>query len=290
MNPIVLLRKLFLGGTWYVGLRDVSLTDGRNYKQVETPKGQWIADPFLYEEKGHHYLFVEQYFKDKQRAGIGVYDIVDGKAINNRVIIDNPYHMSYPCVFNYNGKRYMIPESSANNTVDIYMAEEFPDKWKHVKSLIKGEKYVDSTVYIFEDVYYLLSYKKVDNGWDLVVFLIDMENLELTKKAVEHFSTNIGRPGGFLFQENGKLLRPAQDCSKKYGESLIIYNVQGIKNADIQETAQGVISHRDVVFPVSIDRVHTLNTDSRYEVVDVFKEKIDLLHGIRIFKRAYLKH
>lgn len=290
MNPIVLLRKLFLGGTWYVGIREVSCTEGRAYKKVETLKGQWIADPFLYEEDGRHYLFVEQYFTDKQRAGIGVYDIVNGKAVNNRVIIDNPYHMSYPCVFHYNGEHYMIPESSANNTVDIYIAEEFPDKWKHVKSLIKGEKYVDSTVCILGEEYYLLSYKKVEEGWDLVVFSIDMTNLELTKKAVEHFSTNIGRPGGFLFQEKGILLRPAQDCSKKYGESLIIYNVQGLEVSEIHETVQRVISPNDIKFPIPIDRIHTLNTDSIYEVVDVFKEKIDLLHGIRIFKRAYLKH
>lgn len=185
MRPLMLLRKMFLGGVWYVGLRRIGNTPTR-YVQVKTPKGQWIADPFLYETAGRTFLFVEQYFTEKQRAGIGVYEIINGEAVNNRIIIDNPYHMSYPCVFNCNGKHYMIPESSANNTIDLYEASHFPYEWKRVKSLISGEKYVDSTVYKHGDKYYLISYKKDTKGWHLVLFLLDMDNFVLNQVSEKY--------------------------------------------------------------------------------------------------------
>ena len=37
------------------------------------------------------------------------------------------------------------------------------------------------------------------------------------------------------------------------------------------------------------DRVHTYTDDGTFEVVDLFREKFDLLHGVKIFCRAYLR-
>lgn len=37
------------------------------------------------------------------------------------------------------------------------------------------------------------------------------------------------------------------------------------------------------------DRVHTYTDDGTFEVVDLFKEKFDLMHGVKIFCRAYLR-
>lgn len=289
MTPSTILRKLFLGGTWFVGLRDYLNEKERKYIKVEVPKGQWLADPFLVENEGRHFLFCEQYFNKKHKASIGCFEIVEGEAINNRIIIDNPYHMSYPCVFKHNGDFYMIPESSANKTIDIYKANTFPYEWVHEKSLLIGERFVDSTVYLSDGDYYLISYTKVSEGWDLVVFLLNMDMLSLTEISRYHYKRNIGRPGGFLFQESG-LIRPAQDCSKKYGEALILYSVDQITKTSYLEHPYKRIEAKDVKFPKKIDRIHTLNRDNRYEVIDVFKDEFDLLHGFNIFKRAYLKH
>ena len=36
-------------------------------------------------------------------------------------------------------------------------------------------------------------------------------------------------------------------------------------------------------------RVHTYSESEKYEVIDLFEEKFDIFHGIKIFCRAYLK-
>lgn len=292
MNVSELLKKLFLGGTWYVGIREHTMDDNvksRSYLKVDVPSGQWIADPFLFENNGRHYLFCEQYFVSKQKASIGLFEIIDGIATNNKIIIDNNYHMSYPCVFEYEGRFFLIPESSANKSIDIYESESFPSKWKLRKTLLKGERYVDSTVILLEGNYYLITYKKGNNGWSLVLFLLDMKKLMLDYLCEKSYSANVARPAGHLYYDNG-LKRPAQDCSKKYGESLIIYSIDELSKEAFEEHEVSSITSKDIDFPDKIDRVHTINRDSKYEVIDVFKDKFDLLHGYHIFKRAYLKH
>lgn len=289
ITPLAILKKMFLGGTWFVGIRDYTKCDAQSYMNIEVPKGQWIADPFIVENDGRHYLFCEQYFNEKQKASIGCFEIVDGKAINNHIIIETSYHMSYPCVFSYNGTFYMIPESSANKTIDLYKADNFPYKWSHHKVLHEGDRFVDTTVFIYDGEYYLLSYVKVSKGWDLVVFSLKMDMLTIEEICRYHYNTNIGRPAGFLYKAK-KLIRPAQDCHKKYGESIIFYSVEFKQGENYREEKIGELKSDNINFPFKIDRIHTINRDDKYEVIDVFKDEINLFHGLRIIKRAYFTH
>lgn len=282
-----IFQKLFIGGDWQVGIREINQTGIPTYKLVEAPKGQWIADPFLYEYEGKHYLFVEQYVKEEQHACLGCYEIIDDVPTNYHVIVKTPYHMSYPCVFRFDGHHYMIPESSANNSIDLYEATEFPFRWEHKKVLLQGDKYVDSTVYLVGGKMMLLSYRKSSDGWYIVQFEVKIEKGELKKISEKKYDSNTGRPAGFIFKENGNLFRPSQDCSKKYGESLIINKVEMFDEQGFEEHQISKIIFKDVNVPIRVQRIHTINRDSVYEVVDLFQEKIDLLHAFRIIKRKY---
>lgn len=283
------LKKIFVGGTWYVGVKDFNADKPNKYVNVPTPKGQWVADPFLFEENGKHFLFCEQYDNRKNKAAISCYEIIDGEATNGTLIIEESYHLSYPCVFKIKDKHYMIPESSANNTIDLYVANEFPLKWSHKKTLLKGAKYVDSTIFYNNSEILLLSYRKVASGYELVVFSLDDDNQELDIRAVKEFNENVGRPAGFLFNQYGNIIRPAQCCQNKYGERILLYQLDRLEGNIYSEHLIHEITVDDVDFPIHVDRIHTINRDSRYEVVDLFKEKIDFLHGIKILKRAYFQ-
>ncbi len=279
-------QKLFIGGKWYVGYRSIERSKQNSYQLVEVPKGQWIADPFLYEYGDKHYLFVEQYIEQKHKACLGVYELVDGKPINNKIIIENDYHMSYPCVFNYNGQHYIIPESSANNSIDLYEAIDFPYNWVKTATLLQGEKFVDSTVYFKDNEIFLLTYKSEKSCWKLVVFQLDMGSLKLTRLCEKKYEKNTGRPAGFLYKED-KLYRPSQDCRNKYGEALIINEIDAIGATGFEEHPKSSITYKNITIPIAIQRVHTLNRDSKYEVVDLFEERFDFLHAFRILKRKY---
>ena len=286
MKIVNRIKNAFTGGEWFLAYRT---KDDTKWKEIETPDNQWCADPFVFEDGDNHYIFVEQYLKEKDKGCIGYYKFINGKPVNQGIVIENKYHMSYPDVFKYKTQYYMIPESSANSTIDIYVADHFPDKWRKDKTLISGKKYVDSTVIKNETGYYLISYT-VNDGYEIHVFSLDMEKKELSRVSGKLYGANIARPGGRLFYENGVLLRPAQDCSKKYGEMLIIYQVDALNdNGEYKEHEIGRIKASEISVDKCPERIHQLTKDTEFEVIDLFKEKIDLLHAIKIYLRSKRK-
>ena len=278
-----LFKKAITGGEWSVAYRR---TNQEEYSITQMPSMQWGADPFVIETGNRHYIFVEQYDRKKRKGCIGYFSFEDGIPVNKGIIIENNYHMSYPDVFVYNNNFYMIPESSANSTVDLYVAEHFPDKWKKVKSLISGRKYVDSTVYCDGSNYYLISYSMV-GGYEIHIFSLDMEKQELKFLSKKRYKKNVARPGGWLFIVDGKLMRPAQDCSQKYGESLILYQIDNMNNNGVfVEHEVNRIDAENLKIQGGFDRVHQITSDGTYEVIDVYKERIDLFHFIKIYIRS----
>ena len=286
MSIINKIKKVFTGGDWFIAYQNVN---DQEWSIAKAPENQWCADPFVFEDGDEHYIFVEQYRKDKDKGCIGYFKFVDGIPVNEGIIIENSYHMSYPDVFKYKDQYYMIPESSANNTVDLYIADSFPDKWHKEKTLIDNGKYVDSTVYQDDTGIYLISYT-MTNGYDLHVFSLDMGKKELTEISIKHYQKNIARPGGRLFLKDGKLIRPAQDCSKKYGEALILYQVDSMnKNGEYVEHEVNRISMSELKIQSRPERIHHITRAGKYEVIDCYKEKLDIFHVPRIYLRSRRK-
>ncbi len=278
-------QKAFVGGQWGVGVREKC---AGSYTTVETPANTWIADPFLYEADGEHYLFVELYEVAKEKACIAYYHFIDGKPVYQGKIIEQSYHMSYPCVFSYHGEHYMIPETSANQSMDLYKAVHFPNQWEKVTCLSSGNRYVDTTVLKQGENFKLVSYRKDGGSWYLDVFTLDMEKQKLERLASKKYDTNIGRPAGNFILDNN-LIRPAQNCASKYGESIILYQVDRFENGSYEEHETARIEVAELSMDAKADRIHTVNQDSKYECVDVYFEKIDLLHGVKTLWRAYLR-
>lgn len=283
MKIINNVKKAVIGGSWSVMYRPI------NCKQWETAKApdlQWCADPFVYEEHGEHYIFVEQYQTSKRKGCIGYFRFDDGIPVNKGIVIENKYHMSYPDVFKYKEKTFMIPESSANNTVDLYVADQFPNRWRKEKTLIGDKKYVDSTVLEYDNKVYLISYTMAGKC-EIHVFLLDMEREELKFVSKREYENNVGRPAGRIFVENGSLIRPAQDCSRKYGEAIIFYQIDELnRNGEFVEHEIRRLEAKDIVCGNKPDRIHQYTNDGSFECIDCYKEKIDIFHGIKILIRS----
>lgn len=57
----------------------------------------------------------------------------DGTWSSLKVIIDEKYHLSFPNIFEYGGKMYIMPEMSEDYSLKLYEAVSFPDEWKLLK-------------------------------------------------------------------------------------------------------------------------------------------------------------
>ena len=254
---------------------------------IKVEKGKWIADPFLVENDGQTYLFVEYYIEKKKKASIAYYRFEKDEPIFGSVIIDEPYHLSYPCYFEMNNKKYILPESSAGNVLSLYECDSFPDSWHKKCDLIKGQKVVDSTVFKDESgTIHVFSYKKQGAFFNLDHYILN-NDYSLSFIDSMQFKDNVGRPAGLFFYKGNSLYRPAQNCKRVYGESLLFYKVLLSENSFTEELTESEITIDSILVDGKYDRIHTFCSTNQFEVVDLFKEKFDLFRSIKIFVRSH---
>ena len=85
-------------------------------------------------------------------------------------------------------------------------------------------------------------------------------------------------------------MRPAQDSSRKYGEALIIYQVDDLNKAgEFVEHEVRRIKAGELRIDNIPERVHQLTTMGTYEVIDVYKERLNLLHVPQVYLRTRRK-
>lgn len=121
--------------------------DYKKFRPLKLPPATFWADVFLVEGNEKRYLFFEEYLYSKKKAHISAVEINDDGSVTPPVIVlDKSYHLSYPFVFMHEGRYYMIPETSGNNTVELYSCKLFPYEWEHKMTLINDLPLMDATV------------------------------------------------------------------------------------------------------------------------------------------------
>lgn len=228
---------------WSIGYRHLphpfkfDFVDGiptYNKFQIRVP-AETVADPFLVRDDDTLYLFHEIVFEggDRGKIAVSVFDPGNNRWEYQGVVIDEPFHLSYPYVFSADGRYYMIPESKAAKSVRLYVATEFPMKWELVKPVIENRKLVDPSVVFFEGKYYLFANRKKR----LYLFYAD----DVTGEWIPHPKSpvrrgNYSRCAGRIIQYRGALFRPAQEQSKGYGNSMRIFRIRKLSKSEYRET------------------------------------------------------
>lgn len=193
--------------------------------QLRPDSGAFWADPFLYRHAdGRWMVFYEALPYATGRGHIAVIDLADKPPRPAPVLLE-PWHLSYPFVFDWEGSLYMVPESSANRSVDLYLCDRFPTGWRKVKTLINGPRLADATLFFREGRWWMLAahgqpgasmYDELHVYWsdDL---LGHWQGHALNPVRIDARNT---RPAGAVFEFEGRLIRPVQDCSATYGGAL----------------------------------------------------------------------
>ena len=76
------------------------------------------------------------------------------------------------------------------------------------------------------------------------------------------------RPAGRLFRREGLLIRPSQDCSRGYGQAVVLNRVDALSPSEYRETP---IERIEPNWLRGIERTHTYTFDSRYECLDGYR-------------------
>jgi hypothetical protein len=243
----------------------------------------WYADPILYKRNGKIYMFYEAYNKKKKFGEIGVATIINNRIVDQKIIIDEPFHMSYPFVFDIKNKIYMIPETSSNNKLLLYESINFPYEWKLSKVLIDNIELSDATILKLQDKIYMFVSKLLCTSPykdELLIYSLDNEfNLIPHKNNPIITDNEFTRPAGRILEYNNKLIRVSQDCSNgEYGKAIKFNEIISLSDHAYQEKNISTILPNDIrlKFHKKLTGTHTYGRCDNFEVIDVRYSVFDI--------------
>lgn len=210
---------------------------------VSDIKAEFIADPFLLYENGTFYLFFEVFNTVTSTGDIGLAESEDAIHWTYRqIILDEPFHLSYPCVFQYNNEYYMIPETGETRSVRLYKALDFPLSWTYEKTLIDGQYLADSTIFYYNDTWWLFTESFPDSTLYLYYADSPLDNWkEHPQNPIVYQDANISRPAGNVVVLNDRIFRYTQDDYPTYGSQVWVFQVTALTRAVYIEERIGSI-------------------------------------------------
>lgn len=124
---------------------------------IPNPKNAFLADPFLLEDGGRTFCFVEELVFKEGRGCIAAYELHERGAVRIGRVIEEPFHMSFPYVFRHAGEIYMVPETSEHRDVRVYRCTGLPDRWELAKVLMTDLSTADTMIFEHGGRWWLLT-------------------------------------------------------------------------------------------------------------------------------------
>jgi hypothetical protein len=194
------------------------------FKPILPPPDRDWADPFVWFQDGTYYLFIEEKLYATNIGRILCFKL-DSKLniVSKEVVLEKPYHLSYPFVYQHRDELYMVPESHQNNSIDLYKCSNFPLEWKFEKTLIPGIRSVDATLienggrwWLFTNIFEQggSSRDTLHLYWADDLFA-DQWTAHPQNPIIKDIHT--ARPAGRFLVKNECLIRPSQGSFVRYG-------------------------------------------------------------------------
>ncbi len=273
------IQNIFYNNQWFLlfQLKDQLSLSIRSFKKIIPSRDRFWADPHVLKHKDKYYIFVEEFYYKQKKGHIAVIEVDKKGEYKEPVkVLEKDYHLSYPFIFKRQGKIYMIPDTHVNKTVELYECVHFPYEFQFKMNLMENLSATDTTLFFHDGKWWLFTSIRENEGsaWDDELFIFYSEKL-LTKKWHAHPLNPVvsdvkkARPAGRMFNRNGKIFRPSQDCSKKYGYG---FNIQEITVLSETDYAEKTIKSVKPNWEKRILGTHSITYDEGIVVIDAFKK------------------
>lgn len=216
--------------------------------------GGFRADPFGLETASGRFVFFEDCPAGTDVAGLAVLRLDDAGSPVAELPLETDLrgHLSWPFVFQHRGELWMLPEHSAGGHTVLLRCVRFPDRWQVAELLLPDVPAVDPVLFSAGDRFWL--------------FATDRRDEDVTKLFIFYAGSLFGRwrphpanpvlcdiraarSAGPVFEADGALWRPAQDCSTAYGTAFVLCRIErldlnGFRQRAVMRVAPpGVLPH-----------------------------------------------
>ena len=295
------LYKLATSGRYTIG---IAIFDERVVEDGFVPKVNWIkddhkrgwfADPFILRMTEEEIVFLVEEWIYKFNRGVISQVVINRKDYSIKevkTIINTGKHMSFPIYYRKDGKVYLYPEQSARGETWLYEYDEATCTAKEVR-LLNPNDVVDTTISeIKKGEKVLLCTTAPDHNGDVLdiypYYETECPSALKPIKSIK-FPKNTARNAGELFKVNGKLYRPAQDSTIRYGEYVEIQEVR-TDGEEVRFIPCNRICSMNKEYNLGF---HTFNVfNGEYVAVDAYKRRFmigGIIKGVGSFIGSILK-
>jgi hypothetical protein len=275
------IQRLLYIDQWFLlfSLTQHTFDNFSKFIEIRPSKGKFWADPHVIRANGSYFIFIEEFICTEGKGHISVIELDDlGNWKAPVKVLEKDYHLSYPFIFEWEDKYYMVPESRANKTIDLYECVEFPYKWNFKQCLMDNISAVDTTLFHYRNKWWLFSAIAENEAAapNVELFLYFTDNL-FSGDWKAHPQNPIisdvksARPAGDLFIKDGKLYRPSQDCSKTYGYGFDLNEVVILSETEYSE--RKTISIRPN-WDKKIRGTHTYANCNNLTIIDAYSHSL----------------
>ncbi|MGA7192539.1 MAG: hypothetical protein WBW94_02835 [Anaerolineales bacterium] len=235
-------------------------------------KDRYWADPFIVVHQKQNHIFIEEKMYATGRGRIACLTLdEEGNLKSHQVVLERPYHLSYPFIFEYRGEMFMLPETAQNRTLEIYRCVHFPDQWELTTTLMNNIYVVDATLLEHKNKWWLFANVKEKNGSSLDSLYLFFSDDPLSNRWTRHplnpivHDIHSARPAGRIFIRDGNLIRPSQDNSHRYGYAIKFNHIVKLSETEYEEITE---SSFEPPHHAKILATHTFNQMNDLTVVD----------------------
>lgn len=238
------------------------------------PRFTFLADPFGYRNGALLHVFAERY-DYCTRHGVIERLTFDGgfTLVDRRPALQEPWHLSYPLVFDGEGATWMLPEAHRSGRLTLYRAHGRLDDWRAECEIAVDCVPVDASILHHEGrwwLFYSSAASKADKLGSLHVAWAE----RLCGPWTPHPGNPVrrdrasARPGGVPVAVKGRIMLPTQDCVRTYGGAIRPLWIDRLDETGFVATPGEVLAFPPGS-PAHGEGMHTLSACSDLTLFDV---------------------
>ncbi|WP_443094155.1 glucosamine inositolphosphorylceramide transferase family protein [Pseudoduganella danionis] len=271
-----IIKKLLWRDQWRLEIfthTEDSPTQARFSHVIAPPASDFWADPFLVKIKNRLWLVFEALPFSTGKGNISAMELTpDGQPKSApQIVLDEPWHLSYPFLFTENEQTYMIPDASMSRQLYLYRCGDDPLNWEKLAPLISDQSLADATLIRYQNKLWMFA-SHGDRGASmddtLHIYMAD----QLTGPWKAHslnpvkIDARSSRPAGNMWiSKDGNLHRVAQDCSTVYGGATVCTRIVKLSETEFEEE---IVQAWGSEYNTASTPWHTFNQLDGIQVID----------------------
>lgn len=241
-------------------------------QRIPNPPNGFLADPFLITHENKTYCFVEEYDDHQEKGRIAAYALSTTRSDRLGDALIEPFHLSFPYVFAYQGRYYMCPETRQNNDIRLYECIEFPLRWQLKKVIFSNVSAVDTMLFEYDGRWWLFTNidpaDADDRCAELFIYYADNPLADVWTPHPQNpvmIDATKARNGGILYDQ-GKIYRVSQQQGfDSYGKSAWINEIITLTTEAYEEAPRAKVEPN---FFKRLSGCHHMHSDGKFTAFD----------------------